>query len=143
VGKVLMSMVFVAIVMATMRAAAPLGHLKLAASQWTLLALTAVAGAVPFCAMGLFVGSLASAKSAPAFVNLLYLPMIYLSGILFPLPASMRWIALASPAYHLSQAARAAMGVASEGSPAVHLAVLAGVTVVFAGLALRRLERAG
>jgi ABC-2 type transport system permease protein len=143
VGKVLMSMVFVAIIMATMAAAAPLGHVKLAGWQTAGLAAVAIAGSVPFCAMGLFIGSLASAKSAPAFVNLLYLPMIYLSGILFPLPASMKWIALGSPAYHLLQTARAAMGAAHDGTPAVHLAVLAGVTVVFAGLAMRRLERAG
>jgi ABC-2 type transport system permease protein len=142
-GKVLMSMVFVAIVMASMIAAAPAGHLKLAASQMVLLAAVAILGAVPFCALGLFIGSLVSAKSAPAFVNLFYLPMIYLSGILFPLPASLKWIALLSPAYHLSQAARAAIGVPHEGSPLVHLAVLAGVTAVFAGMALRRLERVG
>jgi ABC-2 type transport system permease protein len=143
VGKVLMSMVFVAIVMATMIAAAPLAHLKLAPTQLATLAAVVVAGSVPFCALGLFIGSLVSAKSAPAFVNLLYLPMIYLSGILFPLPKSMKWIALGSPAYHLNQAARAAMGVGSEGSAAVHLAVLAAVTLAFSALALRRLERAG
>jgi ABC-2 type transport system permease protein len=142
-GKVLMSMVFVAIVMATMMLAAPLGHLKLAAWQMAALGAVAIAGSTPFCALGLFIGSVASVKSSPAIVNLFYLPMLYLSGILFPLPASLKWIALASPAYHLSQAARAAMGVASEGYPAAHLAVLAAVTLVFSAMAMRRLERAG
>jgi ABC-2 type transport system permease protein len=33
---------------------------------------------LPFCAIGLFVGTLVSAKSAPAFVNLAYLPMMHL-----------------------------------------------------------------
>jgi ABC-2 type transport system permease protein len=142
-GKVLMSMVFVAIIMVSMAAVAPAGHVKISVGQMTVLAGAGIFGSVPFCAIGLFVGSLVSAKSAPAFVNLFYLPMIYLSGILFPLPKSMQWIELGSPAYHLLQTSRAAMGMAHDGSAAVHLAVLAGVTVVFAGMALRKLERAG
>jgi ABC-2 type transport system permease protein len=142
-AKVLMSMLFVAIVMATMFAAAPVAHLQLSLAQVAGLAAVAIPGSVTFCAMGLLIGALVSAKSAPAFVNLLYLPMIYLSGILFPLPASMKWIALASPAYHLSQAARAAMRVPSEGSLLVHLAVLALVTLACSAMAIRRLERVG
>lgn len=142
-AKMAMSMLFVAIVMASMAAAAPFGHLHLNLGQ--LLAVSAVntLGALPFCAMGFLIGSLASAKAAPAFVNLLYLPMIYLSAILFPLPQSMHWMALISPAYHLDQLALAAMRFPSDGAPAVHLLVLLGVTLVFTLLALRRLARVG
>ena len=142
-AKMAMSMLFVTLVMITMAAAAPLGHLRFTAGQVTALMVCGIAGCLPFCALGLFIGSMASAKAAPAFVNLLYLPMIYLSGILIPLPASMHWIALASPAYHLSQAARAAMGIASEGAAAIHLLVLAAATVLFTALAVRRLQRVG
>lgn len=141
-AKMLMSMLFVLLVMVTMAAAAPFGHLHFTAGQVFALIVSGVTGSLPFCALGLFIGSIASAKGAPAFVNLLYLPMIYLSGILFPLPASMHWIVLASPAYHLAQAARAAMGAASEGTPGVHIAVLAGTTLVFTALSLRRIEHA-
>jgi ABC-2 type transport system permease protein len=101
------------------------------------------AGALPFCALGFLVGSLASGKAAPAFVNLLYLPMIYLSGIFFPLPKSMHWIALISPAYHLDQLAFAAAGAPSEGTAAIHAMVLACVTLACTMLALRRLARVG
>lgn len=142
-AKMLMSTLFVVIVMITMAVAAPFGHLHLAPVQMLILCVVSILGSIPFCALGLLIGSLASAKSAPAFVNLLYLPMIYLSGILFPLPASMKWIALTSPAYHLSQAARAAIGATSEGVPAVHVAVLAAMALVFTALAVRRLERVG
>jgi ABC-2 type transport system permease protein len=100
-------------------------------------------GAVPFCALGFLIGALASGKAAPAFVNLLYLPMIYLSGILFPLPKSMHWAALVSPAYHLDQLGLASIGVPNAGTPAIHVLVLIGITLVFALLALRRLRRAG
>jgi ABC-2 type transport system permease protein len=142
-AKMLMSMLFVAIVMATMSAAAPLGHLRLSAGQLIGLSLVNIAGALPFCALGFFIGSLTSAKAAPAFVNLLYLPMIYLSGILFPLPKSLHWIALISPAYHLDQLGFAAMGMPSAGAPIAHALVLLGVTVGFGMFALRRLARVG
>ena len=143
IAKMLMSMLFVAIIMASMVAAAPLGHLKLSAGQMLSVTLVNVAGSLPFCALGFLIGSLASAKSAPAFVNLLYLPMIYLSAILFPLPKSMYWFAAISPAYHLDQLALASMGAASDGATAVHVLVLAGVTLAFTALALRRMARVG
>lgn len=143
VAKMLMSMLFVAIVMATMVAAVQLGHLKLSAGQLLSVTLVNIAGALPFCALGFLIGSLSSGKAAPAFVNLLYLPMIYLSAILFPLPKSMYWFAAISPAYHLDQLALASMGAASDGATAIHVLVLAGVTVAFTALALRRLARVG
>jgi ABC-2 type transport system permease protein len=140
-AKLLMSALFVLLVMVTMVAAAPLGHLKLALPQMLALSLVNIAGSLPFCALGLFIGSVASVKSAPAFVNLLYLPMIYLSGILIPLPPSVKWIALFSPAYHLEQLALAAIWAPHEGVPALHTAFLAAVTLVFSAWALRRLKR--
>lgn len=141
IAKMMMSMLFVAIVMTTMVAAAPLAHLRLSAGQLLNVSLVNVVGALPFCALGFLVGALSSGKAAPAFVNLLYLPMIYLSGILFPLPKSMYWAALVSPAYHLDQLGLAFMGVPSIGSPAVHVLVLVGATLGFAMLALHRLRR--
>ncbi len=143
IARMLMAMAFVLIVMATMVAAAPLGHLHLSAGKLIGVTLVNLAGALPFCALGFMVGSLASAKSAPAFINLLYLPMIYLSGILFPLPKSLHWFALLSPAYHLDQLGLASMYLPHEGNPAVHILVLTTVTLAFTALAERRLERVG
>jgi ABC-2 type transport system permease protein len=142
-AKTLMSMLFVAIIAATMAAVAPLGHAPVSAGRMLALALVSIAGSIPFCAMGFFIGSLASAKSAPAFVNLLYLPMIYLSGILFPMPKSMEWIAHLSPAYHLKQISLGVLGASPIGGYPLHIAVLAAVTVVFGAFAMRRLERHG
>jgi ABC-2 type transport system permease protein len=143
VAKLLMSMLFVLLIMLTMAGAAPLGHLGLSANQLLWFSLVNILGAMPFCALGLYVGSLASAKAAPAFLNLFYLPMIYLSGILFPLPKSMHWMATLSPAYHLEQLGLASMRLPSAGSPAVHLLVLTAITLAFTALALRRLSRVG
>lgn len=142
VAKMIMSMLFVAIVMATMAAAAPLGHLPLSADQVLYVSLVNVVGALPFCALGFFIGAVTSGKAAPAFVNLLYLPMIYLSGILFPLPKSMHWVAVISPAYHLDQLGLASIGSPSVGAPAVHMLILVGITLGFTALALHRLNLA-
>lgn len=143
IAKMLMSMLFAAIVMITMAVAGSLGHVPLGAGQILTLAVVNTLGSIPFCALGFLIGSLASAKAAPAFVNLLYLPMIYLSGILFVLPKSMQWIATLSPAYHLDQLALASMGFPADGSPLLHILVLAGVSWAFTMLAMRRLAKVG
>jgi ABC-2 type transport system permease protein len=147
-AKLAMSMLFVAIIMATMVAALPLGHLKLAAGKLAALSVVCILGSAPFAALGLFVGTWASAKAAPALVNLLYLPMIYLSGFLIPMPQSMERIERFSPAFHLHQLALRAVGASpappnAGWTPWVHVVVLAAVTVVFTWLAVRRLARVG
>jgi ABC-2 type transport system permease protein len=142
-AKLAMSIMFVAIIMVTMAAAMPLGHLKMTAGQILGLSVVNVLGAAPFAAIGLFVGTWASAKAAPALVNLLYLPMIYLSGFLIPMPKSMEWIERFSPAFHLHQLALRAIGAPSVGAPLAHVAVLATVTAVLTALAVRRLARVG
>ncbi len=43
-----------------------------------------VLGVLPFCAIGLFVGSMVSGQAAPAIVNVIYLPMAFLSGLWVP-----------------------------------------------------------
>jgi ABC-2 type transport system permease protein len=137
-----MSMLFGVIVTATMiTAALTLGHLPLNTGQCFTLAAVNVLGTLPFCAIGLFIGTRTSGKAAPAIGNIIYLAMIYLSSIMFPLPKSMQASAVIWPAYHLAQLAFRALGAPSQGSAWVHLAVLAGVTLLLTALAVRRLAR--
>jgi ABC-2 type transport system permease protein len=143
-AKLLMAMLFGAIVTVTMVAAAlTLGHLPISAGQCLGLAAINILGAAPFCALGMFIGTRTSAKVGPAIANLFYLAMIYLSGILLPLPKSMWAIALISPAYHLDQLAFRVLGAASQGSALVHVGALAGVTLVLTAVSVRRLARVG
>jgi hypothetical protein len=67
--------------------------------------------------------------------------MIYLSSLFFPLPPGIRVVTVFSPAFHLNQLASGAAGIPSVLGPAIHTAALAGVTVLFAGLAGRCLTR--
>jgi ABC-2 type transport system permease protein len=119
--------------------AAGLAHVRMEAMQWTLLAVTLVIGNIPFCAMGLAVGAWAKPQSAPAVVNLIYLPMSFMSGLWMPLqflPAFMQKIALFLPAYHLGRLAYSTIGVQPD--PALpHVLALMGFTVAFLLVAAR------
>ncbi|MGA7926197.1 MAG: ABC transporter permease [Candidatus Sulfotelmatobacter sp.] len=155
-AKMFMSMTFAAIIMVTMIVPAlTLGHVRLGLGQIFAVSLLDVLGSLPFCAIGFFIGTRASSKSAAAFINLAYLPMMHLGGLFYPLPTSVQPIEFFSPAFYLDklglwvagvpnldQLARSAAGPSSHGSPLLCAAVLAGVTLLFGVLAIRRLEGA-
>lgn len=115
------------------------GGVRLAPMTWARLALTLIAGVVPFCVLGLAVGYSAGPNSAPPIVNLIYLPMAFASGLWIPieiLPAAIRSVAPLVPAYHLGQLALSAIG-ADRGAPVwSHVVALAGFTCIFLALAL-------
>jgi ABC-2 type transport system permease protein len=143
-SKMLMAMLFGVIVTATMIVAAlSLGRLPLTAGQSLSVAAINILGALPFCALGLFIGTRTTSKAAPAITNLIYLAMIYLSGIMFPLPKSVQATAVIWPAFHLDQLIFRALGVPSQGAALVHVAVLTAVTLLLAALSIRRLARVG
>jgi ABC-2 type transport system permease protein len=142
-AKLLMSIAFAAIVglelaiAATFMSRGPVTTVQLASGV-----VVGMLGTLPFGAIGLFIGARVSGRAAPAFVNLVYIPLMYLSGLFFPIPQAVRWIALFSPAFHLNQLALHVSGTPSILGPAINVAALAGVTVLFAGLTVRRLVRA-
>jgi ABC-2 type transport system permease protein len=104
-----------------------------------------VLGVMPFCALGLLIGSLVNGNGAPAVVNLIYMPMALLSGLWLPLkmlPAVVGQIAPLWPAWHLGQLGLKLVGQ-DDGRPAwMHVAVLLGFTGICLFLAQRRLQRA-
>jgi ABC-2 type transport system permease protein len=143
-GKMCMAMLFSALVMLSLVVAATATRdLGLSAGQFASVVAISILGTLPFCAIGLFIGSRVAGRTAPAFVNLAYLPMVYLSGLFFPLPPSIQNVVLVSPAFHLNQLALQAAGLPRILPPAWHIAALVGVTVLFAGLAVRRVVKMG
>ena len=70
-----------------------------------------IAGSIPFCALGLMIGTLVTGSAAPGYANLIYLPGCYLSGLFFPLPQSMHWQTPIWPQFHINQLAMHAAGV--------------------------------
>ncbi len=116
---------------------------QLSASQSALLAVVDVLGAVPFCAIGMYFGTLVSGNAAPGLLNLLYLPMAFLSGLWLPLsmlPELVAKLAPAWPAYHLAQLALKVVGHDQGGPVWLHVLVLAVVAGAFFVLAQRRLS---
>lgn len=146
VAKVLMAM-GVAAVAVTLVAMVALAAGKLTITPWQVSIIWGILilGTVPFSAIGLLIGSFASASSAPAYGNLIFLPMMWLSGLFIPLPDFLeRWVII-WPAFHLNQLALGAAGVKQFTfiPPIMAAVVLLGVTVLCGGLAVRRLARVG
>jgi ABC-2 type transport system permease protein len=143
-AKLLMSVAFAAIVsLLLMLLAATLGEVALGAIQWCTLLALALLGVVPFCALGLWVGTLVKGQAAPAVINLLYLPMGLLSGVLLPLsilPAAVARCAPLWPSYHLAQLALYAVDREQPPQIALHIGALCAAAAVFFGAALRRLR---
>jgi ABC-2 type transport system permease protein len=110
------------------------------------LLVCAAAGVLPFCAMGLFIGTLVKGESSGAVLNGIYLPMSFLSGLWMPLsalPAAIAATAPAWPAYHLAQLTRMAVGDNPSANVTFHAAYLTTMTVVFFALSYQRLRKRG
>ncbi|MEP6880804.1 MAG: ABC transporter permease [Dokdonella sp.] len=145
-AKLMMAMIFAAIISLMLAIlAATLGGVTLAPTQWLALFAINIFGTIPFCAVGLWLGTLVGGSAAPALVNLLYLPMSFLSGLWLPLnllPDFISRFAPLWPSYHLGQIALGVVGASTGTSPLIHAAVLLATAMVFFTLALRRLDRA-
>lgn len=98
-----------------------------------------VAGSIPFSAMGLAIGYFAKPNSAPAVVNLVYLPMSFCSGLwipLFLLPHGLQVLATFLPPFHLAQLALNTVGLGTNPTPAWgHVEALLAFTLVCLGVA--------
>ena len=139
VAKIAMSMAFAAVVVLLLTACATgLGGVRLGLGQWTLLCGALIAGTLPFCALGLLVGTLAKGQAAVAVVNLVYLPMALLSGLWLPLfvfPAIAQKFAVLWPAFHLGRIALGIVGQESGVDYALHAGVLTATTLLVLSLA--------
>ena len=139
VAKLAMAMIFSAIiVLLLMIVATTLGGVTL--DPWKSIKLLGVlvAGSVTFCALGLALGFMAGPNSAAPIVNLLYLPMAFLSGLWVPimfLPKPVQTIAFWLPPYHFSQLALRVTGGSRGESIFMHIGAMAAFAIVFGAIA--------
>lgn len=135
VAKVVMSTTVSALIIGSLfLLGATLGGVRMPAVQWASLGMVLLLGALPFSAMGLAFGYLVGPNSAPAMLNLIYLPMAFASGLWIPihqLPAFVQGLAPALPPYHFAQLALGTVGAAEGGSQATHAVVLLAFTAFF------------
>ena len=105
-----------------------------------------LAGTVPFAAMGLLLALIVPANAASGIVNLIYLPLSFMSGLWIPLkhlPHFLQAIAPWLPAYHLSQLMLTVFGFqVRSASAASHWVGLAGFTLLMLGLSWAVFHRA-
>ncbi len=145
-AKVAMAMIFAACIgVMLLVAGMTLGGVRMTPSQTALLLCVDVLGVMPFCALGLLIGTAVNGNGAPAVVNLIYMPMALLSGLWLPLrmlPAVVEQIAPLWPAWHLGQLALKLVDQDSGRPVWMHVTVLLGFTAICLFLAQRRLQRA-
>jgi ABC-2 type transport system permease protein len=110
-----------------------LGGITVTATQAASLAGLAIAGSIPFAAMGFFVAYLVPANAGPGIINLIYLPLSFASGFWMPVSMLPHWLQVLAPAlpsYHLAQIALVCVGLAPANGMALHWAVLGGFTLL-------------
>lgn len=108
------------------------GGAALSPAQWLLLALVHLGTTIPFAMIGFGFGMRMGGKGAVAIANALFLGSAVVGGLWIPstsLPAWMRALGEATPAYHLGQLARAVVGGGTMGSLIRHIAVVLAMSV--------------
>lgn len=139
-AKIINAMVFaIAISLLLLAVGVAFGGVRMAPLTAVKLISVLVLGSIPFSAMGLAIGYFAKPNSAPAMVNLIYLPMSFCSGLWIPifiLPKVLQNVAQVLPPYHVAQLALNAIKAGPYPNPVgVHIEALIGVTLLFLGLA--------
>jgi ABC-2 type transport system permease protein len=111
---------------------------RLPVAQALTLFATLIAGSITFCAFGLAIGFMAGPTAAAPIVNIIYLPMGFVSGLWIPiqfLPRSVQQVAEFLPTYHFSQLALHAIGASRGGSVAYHAGAMAIAAALFSTIA--------
>lgn len=139
VAKMAMAMLFSAIVVGLLFATGILmADVRMPLGNALALFAILVTGSIAFCAFGLALGFLAGPNSAVPIVNLLYLPMAFLSGLWMPinfLPRGVQDLALWMPPYHLSQLALKTVGASRGEAVSLHVGALIVITLLFSTIA--------
>jgi len=141
ISRIILTLIFsLIIIILLFLLGAVFGEVRLFHSQWLLMMVTLLMGSLPFCAIGMTLGLYLKASSAPATVNLIYLPMGFLSGLWLPitfLPDFMQQFANLLPPYHLAQLVLKIVDM-DIGTPIfLHIGILVAYTLVFMFLAFK------
>jgi ABC-2 type transport system permease protein len=138
-AKFVVSMIFsFIIVTALLSLGIAFGGVQIPFANALKLVATLVVGTLPFSAMGLAIGYFAGPNSAPAIVNIFYLPLSFLSGLWVPvdmLPSFLQRIGTRMPPYHLAQLALHNIGADRGGSILSHWEYLLGFMLIALGIA--------
>ncbi len=144
-AKIVMSLVFASIIYGLLSLVGIVfGDVAIGAFEWLRLGGVLLIGVLPFCALGLWIGSMVGGQAAVAIVNLVYLPMAVLSGLWMPLfvfPQFIQDLAVVWPAWHLAQMALGVVGQVKGVPMVMHALVLLMMAALFLVLAAINLRR--
>jgi ABC-2 type transport system permease protein len=141
-AKILSAHIFAVIIMALLTAlAVTLGGVQVERSRLIVLAGIMALGVAPGCAMGLLIAAAFPPGVANALASTVFITMVMLAGLFYPLPPLLEAMRPIWPAYHLQQLGLAAFGLPSHGDPSVHVLILVAATALFSALAAWRLAR--
>jgi ABC-2 type transport system permease protein len=144
VAKLVTAMLFAAVVsLLLMLIGVTVGRVVVEIAHCAALLILSVLGVIPFCGLGLMVGAAVKGQAAPAVLNLIYVPMSFLSGLWLPLaslPHSLARLAPIWPAYHLAKLTSFVLGEAGSGFW-IHVLNLVGMSALFFLLARRWLRK--
>jgi ABC-2 type transport system permease protein len=137
-AKCASAVAFGMIIVGTLTAIATMfGGVSLSGVELIKMFAIAIVGSISFASMGLLLALLVPANAATGIVNLIYLPMSFLSGLWVPIRFMPHWlqsIAPALPTYHLSQLMLHIFGYGDSISLATHWTALIGFTLLMLGL---------
>ncbi|MBD8528028.1 ABC transporter permease [Pseudomarimonas arenosa] len=141
-AKISMALIFASLIFALLSVAGIVfGPVEISLLAWVKLLAVLLLGTLPFCALGLLIGTLVKGQAAVAVVNLIYLPMSVLSGLWMPLfifPSLLQKLAVIWPSWHLSQLALSVVGQLQGVAIGQHVAALLLMTVALLSLAALR-----
>ncbi|MEM8960551.1 MAG: ABC transporter permease [Acidobacteriota bacterium] len=139
-ARSLVAMLFGAIVVAELFIVGMLfGGVEMSAATIVSLSAILIVSSLPFTAIGLALGYLCKPNSAPAVINMLYLPLSVASGLWIPIQVFPEWlqsVATFLPPFHAAQLALDRVGVEPLVDPLVSVAVLVVTTVAFVGITI-------
>lgn len=143
-ARVITAVVFASIMLSLLFAFGVLaGGIHMASTQWITLTVRLLLGALPFIAMGLSIGYLASPAAAAPIANILFLVLSFGSGLFVPLsqlPSFVRQAAPYLPTYHYGQLVWQAVGAQTD-SMQTSIVWLAGYGLAFASIAIWAYQR--
>jgi ABC-2 type transport system permease protein len=117
----------------TIVAAFAVGHVHLPATRLGLLVAVLLAGAIPFCMLGLVIGLVLDGQAAQIAQMIILITLAFLGGIFIPwnnLPGPAQVVGQVLPTYHLAQ-----LGWDSAGGFALHASDVLVLAAWAAGLA--------
>ena len=120
------------------------GRIDLQLPRMLVLISVLVLSTIPFCALGLAIGYLTGPNSSHAVVNLVYLPLLFLGGVVVPyqlLPDFLQLVAESLPSFHAIQLAFQVLEHTSMSDSLGHVSVLVLYTVASLAIAVWRYYR--